>query len=57
MQADRPRPQEQAVIQVMDKPGVEYPANAKMWATEGQMRVVANVQATAASNYYPQTLR
>lgn len=47
---------QQAVIQVMEKPGRERAPNAKWWATEGQMRVVANVQACAGS-YVPQAAR
>ncbi|BDA45945.1 probable sugar phosphate/phosphate translocator At1g12500 [Coccomyxa sp. Obi] len=57
MQAERPQQQEQAVFQVLGKPGKEHPANAKFWATEGQMRVVANVQASATGNYAPAAAR
>ena len=59
-QAERLQPKEQAVIQVLGKPikaGKEHPANAKFWATEGQMRVVANVQASAAGSYAPVAAR
>lgn len=59
-QAERVRPQEQAVIQVLGKPGKagkEHSANAKFWATEGQMRVVANVQASATGSYAPAAAR
>lgn len=31
--------------------GKEFNGNAKLWATDGQMRVVANVQANAAGGY------
>jgi hypothetical protein len=42
--------QQQAVIEVLPK-GKEFNGNAKLWATDGQMRVVANVQANAAGGY------
>jgi hypothetical protein len=48
---------QQAVIEVLPaqaSKGKEYNGNAKLWATDGQMRVVANVQANAAGAYEPQ---